>query len=216
MTVQYEPESARQIPDGMRDGIWSQHGVDPAGAWDSLLRGEWVVAEHSEGASSRTTLARSAAAHFAQEALNAGEIRMATRRARGQPVKSIAIELGCSDAAVHRCIASVMRKLQVRSQADLVALLQERSPWGLTASRSRSSAEDLLVLTYPMPFWALPPCLTRAEQGIVLDLIGGASQCDIGKARGSSPRTVANQVASIFRKLNVCSRIELFVALRPR
>jgi DNA-binding NarL/FixJ family response regulator len=50
----------------------------------------------------------------------------------------------------------------------------------------------------------------------VLELIAGASHRAIAHARGTSVRTVANQVASILRKLNVGSRVDLFVALRPR
>jgi DNA-binding NarL/FixJ family response regulator len=172
--------------------------------------------EHSTSGAARTILARPAAAQSPQDALDANEVRVATRRARGDLIKAIAIDLGCSDAIVHRHLASVMRKLKIACQADLVVLLQERMPWSLVASRVRSSAEDYLVLTYPRPFWALPPCLSSAEQAIVLELVGGASQRAIAQARGTSIRTVANQVASIFRKLNVGSRIDLFGALRPR
>jgi DNA-binding NarL/FixJ family response regulator len=218
MTLQYEAEASRRISPSV-SGIWewSQQGVDPAEAWDSLLRGEWVVVDHPASESARTVLSRSAAGHCAGgDALEPREVRIATRRARGDSIKVIAIDQGCSEAVIHRHIASVMRKLKVKNHADLVALLLEQSPWGLSASRVCSGGEDFLVLTYPTPFWALPPCLTRAEQGIVVELIGGASYCAIAMARGTAARTVANQIASIFRKLNVGSRIELFVALRPR
>ena len=217
MTVQYEHEVTRRTSPAV-SGVWewSQHAVDPAEAWDSLLRGESVVVDHSASESARTILAQRTANRCVDEALEAGEVRIATRRARGDSIKVIAFDLGCSAAVVHRHIASVMGKLKVTKHADLVALLMERAPWGLSASRVRSGSEDFLVLTYPKPFWAMPPCLTKAEQGIVVELIGGASHCAIAVARGTSARTVANQIASIFRKLEVGSRVELFVALRPR
>jgi DNA-binding NarL/FixJ family response regulator len=216
MAVQWDLEAIQEIsPRAVDLWPWSTRSVDPADAWNSLLLGEWVVAEHSAHGSARTLLALSAATQASQGALEPTEIHMATRRARGESIKSIAIDLGCSCACVSRCITSVMRKLKLRCQADLVVLLQGRLPWGLSASRAHWSGQDYLVFTYPAPFWPLPPCLTRAEQGIVLELVAGASQRAIARVRGTSVRTVANQVASIFRKLHVGSRVDLFVALRP-
>jgi DNA-binding CsgD family transcriptional regulator len=59
----------------------------------------------------------------------------------------------------------------------------------------------------------LPPAnweqLTGAELAVATALVEGASNQQIAIARGSSVRTVANQVASIFRKLGVRSRGEL-------
>jgi DNA-binding NarL/FixJ family response regulator len=120
-------------------------GIDPAEAWHSLARGEWVVMEHSTTAPERTIIA---------------------------------------------------------------------SP---TTNASRALAlDDLRVFGCPTSFSALPACLTRAEQAIVLEFVAGSSQRVIAGARGTSMRTVANQVASIFRKLNVRSRIEPFAALACR
>jgi DNA-binding NarL/FixJ family response regulator len=51
--------------------------------------------------------------------------------------------------------------------------------------------------------------LTPAEQQVALAALSGLSNADIARMRGSSPRTVANQLAAIFRKLGVRSRSEL-------
>lgn len=51
--------------------------------------------------------------------------------------------------------------------------------------------------------------VTAAER-FVLDLAGqGLTNAEIAARRGVSPRTVANQIASLFRKLGVHSRLEL-------
>jgi DNA-binding NarL/FixJ family response regulator len=215
MRSEFETVSLAPVAGATATSFWSQFDVDPAEAWDVLLGGEWMVVDHVAGPSSRTILARSASTHASHEALDAAEIRVARRRAHGDSIKVIACELGLPGAAVCSCVASVMRKLKLRSPADLVALLHEPSPWGLIASQIRVDAEDFLVLTYPAPYWPLPPSLTSAEQGLVLELVAGGSNQAIAQARNTSPRTVANQVASIFRKLGVHSRLELFVALRP-
>jgi DNA-binding NarL/FixJ family response regulator len=51
--------------------------------------------------------------------------------------------------------------------------------------------------------------LTAAEQEVATLLLDGRDNAGIAKERGTSLRTTANQVASIFRKLGVSSRAEL-------
>jgi DNA-binding NarL/FixJ family response regulator len=53
------------------------------------------------------------------------------------------------------------------------------------------------------------PRLTPAEHDIVVRLLEGLTNVEIARARHVKPRTIANQIASIFRKLGVCSRVEL-------
>lgn len=51
--------------------------------------------------------------------------------------------------------------------------------------------------------------LTSAEEEVLSYLLDGHDNASIAEARGTSPRTTAKQVASIFRKLGVASRAEL-------
>jgi len=53
------------------------------------------------------------------------------------------------------------------------------------------------------------PGLSDAEQEVLVMLLGGYDTEAISDSRGTSPRTIANQVASIFKKLGVGSRAEL-------
>ncbi len=53
--------------------------------------------------------------------------------------------------------------------------------------------------------------LTPAEAEVVRLVRGGCSNEEIGRRRGTSPRTVANQIAAVFRKLEVRSRLELYL-----
>jgi DNA-binding CsgD family transcriptional regulator len=56
--------------------------------------------------------------------------------------------------------------------------------------------------------------LSPAESEVVAHLLRGRTNAQIAKIRSASERTVANQVANVFRKLGVSSRLEL-VALAP-
>ena len=55
--------------------------------------------------------------------------------------------------------------------------------------------------------------LTRAEREIVALVLDALSSEEIARIRKRSTRTVANQLASIYRKLRVRSRAELVLAL---
>jgi DNA-binding NarL/FixJ family response regulator len=65
----------------------------------------------------------------------------------------------------------------------------------------------LALLTYDAPLTL--PHLTDAERSVLNDLLEGKTNAQIAALRMTSPRTVANQVASLFRKLSVRSRGEL-------
>lgn len=55
--------------------------------------------------------------------------------------------------------------------------------------------------------------LTAAEGEVARLIAAGLSNAEIARRRGASPRTVANQAASIFRKLGVTSRLGLYSLL---
>jgi DNA-binding CsgD family transcriptional regulator len=186
-----------------------------ADVWAALLRGEWLVTDHFVGPSARSIRARRAGACVSTRASDL-EIRIASRRARGASLKEMVIDLGWSYAAVSDCIASVMRRLKLACEADLVALLHEPVPSGLSVMRIGGGVCDCVLLAFPNPLWANDPDLTAAEQSVVLELVAGRSQRAIAQARRTSPRTIANQLASVYRKLGVRSRTELFVALCRR
>ena len=51
--------------------------------------------------------------------------------------------------------------------------------------------------------------LTPAEQEVARAVLRGETNLQIAIGRGRSPRTVANQLAGLFRKLGIGSRSEL-------
>jgi DNA-binding CsgD family transcriptional regulator len=76
--------------------------------------------------------------------------------------------------------------------------------------------ERVIVLSVPeLAASALPKgSLTKTEQQIAERAARGESNAQIARARKTSPRTVANQLARIYEKLGVRSRVELAVLLR--
>jgi len=69
--------------------------------------------------------------------------------------------------------------------------------------------DEYFVFSYPSAVATFPSTLTPAEQAVAGRIVEGASFREIGKERGTSERTIANQVKAIYRKLGVRSRLEL-------
>jgi DNA-binding NarL/FixJ family response regulator len=76
----------------------------------------------------------------------------------------------------------------------------------------RVGALEVLVIDLPEPDCALAG-LTASEQDILARLLRGDSNREIAGARGTSARTVANQLQGIYRKHGVYSRTELIAQL---
>jgi len=77
----------------------------------------------------------------------------------------------------------------------------------------RIESEELVVVSFPLDAQTGDVALTDAEAEIAAAIRQGRSNADIASARGTSVRTVANQVAGLFRKLGVSSRVELIAVL---
>lgn len=69
---------------------------------------------------------------------------------------------------------------------------------------------QLLVVRFPLSS-STPASskLTAAEREVVRRVLDGRRTSEIAAARRTSPRTVANQLQSVFRKLGIASRAEL-------
>jgi len=76
----------------------------------------------------------------------------------------------------------------------------------------RFGKEQFAVMSEEAPMQPAPT-LTAAEQQVLELLLSGASNAEIAKKRKTAIRTVANQVASLFRKYAVGSRAELAARL---
>lgn len=90
-----------------------------------------------------------------------------------------------------------------------------RRPRGL---RLEEATEGTLLVSFPIPNAGFEGSLTKTETQIAQAILAGLSHADIARRRGTALRTIANQVASIYKKLGVRSRLELSVfavARRP-
>ncbi len=74
--------------------------------------------------------------------------------------------------------------------------------------------EANLVLSVEMPLASLARAsLSQAERDIASSIIEGRTRAEIGARRGTSLRTLANQINSIYRKFRVSGRRELIAVV---
>lgn len=84
-----------------------------------------------------------------------------------------------------------------------------RARRGLDRFELLLDGEVLVVASMPDRGRTAPDLLTKEERSVALDVIAGMRNAAIAKKRNRSSRTVANQLASIYRKLRVGSRVQL-------
>ena len=88
-----------------------------------------------------------------------------------------------------------------------------RPPPGLTARLLDVGGEEVLVFRVPLSSGAGVSELSSAEREVAELAVAGLSNREISVRRKTSERTVANQLANVFRKLNVGSRRALAVRM---
>lgn len=121
--------------------------------------------------------------------LGPSELRLVEGLAQGQQAKFLAAEFGVSPSAVSYRLRRMVRRLGLESTHAL-----------LKSAAASSSARELLVAG-----------LSPSELEVLHAVRAGLTNAQIGELRGRSPRTIANQVASILRKTGAAGRRALVV-----
>jgi DNA-binding CsgD family transcriptional regulator len=92
------------------------------------------------------------------------------------------------------------------------ARLEASTPEDIEAHSFEIGSDRYVILSFPVgaegPPHDLSRRLTSSERDIVARVLRGQSNAAVGKARGRSPRIVANQLSAIHVKLGVRSRRE--------
>ena len=174
--------------------------------WRGLVRGTWSLVESIERDGRRFLMAHENGVSAPDpRALSGREQAVVALAQTGAANKAIAYALGLSVSSVGAYLAAAMRKLQLGSRAELIALA--RRP---VAFRVGDGA-GLAVIGTPVPDltadWGA--ALSESERAIAEAVGKGLGNAEIGRQRGTSERTIANQMANIFRKCGVGSRAEL-------
>ena len=185
-------------------------------SWQQILLGHLQIVERRDR-DGRGYLVLRRAQSNAKGTLTSRKRRALTLRAAGHAYKFIAYELGISNSTASLDVADGMAKLELRSMLELVCCLGEgagtRSVSALTLEREVPGTTGLLLASFAIPEPNLPVSwrarLTHSELSVLRDSLRGATDQEIAMHHHKSRHTVRNQIASIYQKLSVSSRLGL-------
>ena len=148
------------------------------------------------------------------------EILEAVLAGTGQ--KRVAIDLALApstialNARLGLCTLGVeSRPSRVHPLLMLAAIAgRQQNPRIMAALSFFSRGEDeFRVLAVSRPDALLHRALPPAELAVIRSLVEGASYEEIAQVRGTSTRTIANQITAVFRRMKVSGRSELMLRL---
>jgi DNA-binding NarL/FixJ family response regulator len=177
--------------------------------WTALVAGRWSLLDSFTTAGTRYVVAH-ANPHGGEalRALSPREQSALELALAGRSGKWIAFEMGLSESAVTRTLRAALHKLGAADAAALSGVRNAR----FEPFEDLNAGVDLAIARL-MPAASVCASLSKAERAIVDGLLGGKGIAAIACERGTSPRTVANQIASTYQKLGVSSRRELLALL---
>lgn len=183
-------------------------------AWEHFTSGCWSPIDSFEHEGVLYVIAQRVPQELnGSKALTLRDQAVLNKIAEGVSNKCIAYEVGLSQATISMVKAQIHEKLNVRSNAELARLL-----WVLRSSaRPQAAAVAGYWVIDRQEYVAFSgraetaniAMLSRAERIVFEAVISGLATNEIASLRGATPRTIANQLASIFRKLQLGSRSEL-------
>lgn len=146
----------------------------------------------------------------------------------GEPQKSVCVSLGLAASTVTLDAQKALEWLGLRprvgSASPLLMLAVKAARDGEESVLGRVSADasqrelslaeatraaPLRVVSIARPELCLADQLPRAELEIVRYLVEGRCHAEMARLRGTSPRTIANQIGSVFRRFQVTGRVDL-------
>jgi DNA-binding NarL/FixJ family response regulator len=133
----------------------------------------------------------------------------------GQSQKSLALEHELSHATVAAHCSAALHAFARGARAAHAPVLIVMAAHAARGARlepavvEASGSDGRLLAHVPIPGFTFKDRLTRAEHAVAELTIQGAFHQAMARARGTSQRTIANQLAAIYFKVGVSARNEL-------
>jgi DNA-binding CsgD family transcriptional regulator len=184
---------------------------DPGAAldlWRELIAGRWTIVDRFESCGRRLLVAHENVPEAAPlRELSPPQHTIVRKLLEGLSLSRIAADLGTTPSTVTEHLRQVLRKLRLRSASEL-ATFGECLKRCQSAPFELQGFEGLLIDAGPSCDAVLRH-LSVAERKIAGLVLDGLSTAEIAELRRCAYRTVANQLASLYEKLGVSSRVEL-------
>jgi len=195
------------------DGLASER-LELGAVWTELATGRWYVRDHF------TTESRLYLVVERQDPSSAPpEIDLLRRTLLGEQQKVVALEREMSPSTITNRLSLTLRLMGLPPRPARVPVLLAASAAaahrGARLPRARvtrwAPSSHLSIISLERFDDHLEAVLTPAECHVARLVMDGHSHREIAAARACSVRTVANQLGSIFRKLNISGRGQLLM-----
>jgi serine/threonine protein kinase/DNA-binding NarL/FixJ family response regulator len=206
------PSRTRPLQDGQADVARARSEL--SAFWQGLVDGEL----HVVNAFFLEQRCYAIAATCVRSPLTDREQTLLRRGFLAEPQKVLAADLGVSGTTVSVLIGRALRKLGLERRmgsAPLAVVLSALHNFGAVSLRDvkvdtfEADGRHYVAISVPELDPAVLHELTEAERSVALLLVAGLNQHDIATERGTSPSTIANQIAAISRKLGIGGRFAL-------
>jgi DNA-binding NarL/FixJ family response regulator len=201
----------------------TRHGApaDLREVWCALLNGERSILDHF-CASRRWFLLL--ASRSDARALSQQDRVLISRLLLGESQKSAALDVRRSVSSVSTAARRILSALGLDitgRRAPAILTVLAHAGMGMHRQPGRSCALEHGGIVYEIVSVERPELrsrsgMTASELDVMNRLIDGNSYAEIARARQKSVRTVANQIAAVFRRLHVSGRSELISHLVAR
>lgn len=185
--------------------------------WRHLCDGDWLVRDVFSSDDRHLALVQLAHPAPARP-IEKRKLAVLERLLLGVPPKVVAIDarrsLSTVTASAQTCLKDMglegreSRSTMLLAMAARAFLRPDSAPRHGRVSEVTLDGETLLVISAARPDLMLPRALSLAEAAVLRCLLAGQSYAQISGARATSPRTVANQLTTAFKKLGVSGRRE--------
>jgi DNA-binding NarL/FixJ family response regulator len=179
------------------------------GIADALLAGRMRLVSREEDGSGGYVLGFG---HTAAR-LTSRELSILAAAESGVANKLVAIEQSLACSTVSESLHTAIAKLGFAGRTEFLKIMASLRATRQGPGLRVVGAPELCWVFLPVESLGLDPRLTDAERQVVAGVLSGRSNAAIAGARRTSARTVANQLAAIYRKLGVSSRWELAASI---
>jgi DNA-binding CsgD family transcriptional regulator len=194
--------------------------VDLAVLWAMLTSGECFVLDSHYSDEQCFLVVERRRQHLGRFPVGT-RVKLLERILLGQSQKAVAIDFRLAVSTVALACSACLRVMgrnHLSSRAPTLLVMAAHAAHGVTlppaqAQRVMRGQAEHWVLSARRPDLKLTGDLTQAEEAVTRLLVEGHPHARIAELRLASPRTIANQLASAFRKLGISGRAELLSKL---
>lgn len=183
--------------------------------WQELRGGMWLFRD-TFSTEERCFALLQPSADNGSPPLNPRQLQRMESVLLGTPPKVVAMESGRSLSSITMGMQECLRRMGLSNRSGHASVLltmaaralhrPEAAPQLGRESELEVDGVRYRVVSALRPDLKFPVPLSLAEAAVVRSLVAGDSYAEISGQRATSPRTVANQLATAFRKLGVSGR----------